>query len=232
MSGIDIDPGEIEAASKQFQDALKAVTDAQTFDQYADASKKGHQAVAKLRPEERRAKLQELQDNVEAARKHLFDTQDEFRQRMQTQMEATRQQMAMNRGMPGGVGFPGMGAMGGWPGMGMGAMGRGAMAPVMPRSKTEMVWVCPECGNQNQNWKSFKGKKARKAYAKRYGLEERQLRREGGVRICIMCTQRTGRDIRMTEMSLGDVQQIKEDYQQKRIDGTLFKKAKKKGRKS
>lgn len=225
MSGINIDPKEMEAASKQFQAALKALTDAQTFDQYADASKKGHQAVAKLNPEERRAKLQELQDNVEAARKHLFDTQDGFRQRMQSQMEATRQQMAMNRGTPGGAGR--------WAGMGpMGAMGgMGAMAPVMPRSKTEMVFVCPECGNQNVNWKSFRGKKARKAYAKRYGIEERQLRREGGVRICIQCTQRTGRDVRMEEMALGDVNKIKEDYQQKRIDGKLFRKQrKKKGR--
>ncbi|KKM99101.1 hypothetical protein LCGC14_1151320 [marine sediment metagenome] len=225
MSGID--PKEIEAASKQFQEAIKELTDAQTYNQYADASKKGHQAVAKLDPEERRAKLQELQNNVEAARKKLFDTQEEFRQRMQSQMETTRQNMAMNR-MPGGAG------MGRWPGMGaMGAIGgMGAMAPVVPRSKSEMVFVCPECGNQNVNWKSFKGKKARKAYAKRYGLEERQLRREGGVRICIQCTQRTGRDVRMIEMPLGDVQKIKEDYQQKRIDGTLFKKAKKKGRKS
>lgn len=219
MAGINIDPKEMEAASKQFQDALKELADAQSFDEYADASKKGHQAVVKLDPEERRAKLQELQNKVEAARKKLFDTQDEFRQRMQSQMEAARQNMAMNRGMPGGVsGFPmpHAGMMG--PMAGFGA--QMPINPVIPPLDTELIWACPECGNKNVNWKSFKGKGARKRYAKRYNLDEREIKK--GVRYCIQCSQRMGRDVRMERIRLVEVMKIREDYLRKKRDGELF----------
>ncbi len=226
MSGLNINPDEMEEASRLFQEALKRFTEAQSNQDFSNPDP------------DREDKMNVLQGEVDQAREALFAKQADFRQRVQAQMQAARAGMgggargfAMpSRGsmppMPGGM--PSMpGGMPPMPGRGIPGMMNGHN-PVVPPLAIEKVWACPECGNRNINWKNFKGKKRRKSYAKRYGLVERQIRREGGVRICMMCGQRMGRDVRLVEMTLGDVQGIKEEYEQAKVDGTLYRKKKEK----
>lgn len=210
---------EIDLATKELNEALKQLKEASTFDEYAEASAGIFSNVT------RNEQIEEARKLVDQKRQELFNTVDSFRMRMQANMEGARMNAAMRSGSPGGSsGFPMphggmMGPMARMPGVaGFGA--QMPINPVIPPLDTELIWACPECGNKNVNWKTFKGKGMRKRYAKRYNLDEREIKK--GVRYCIQCSQRTGKDVRMERIRLADVLKIREDYAEKKIDGKLF----------
>lgn len=200
---------EIDLATKELNEALKQLKEASTFDEYAKASAGIFSNVT------RNEQIEEARKLVEQKRRELFSTVESFRMRMQANRESARMNAAMRGGSSGGVsGFP-------MPHAGMmGAMAQMPINPVVPPQDMELVWACPECGNKNVNWRSFKGKGARKRYAKRYGLDERDIKK--GVRYCIRCSRRMGRDVRMERIRLIEVLKVTEDYLRKKRDGELF----------
>ena len=80
--------------------------------------------------------------------------------------------------------------------------------PLSPLSDEYKVWGCPECGSKNVNWKGLGGRKAQRAYIKRWDLDK-SLIIDGNVRHCITCSQELKRDVLLKRMSLDEITEIK-----------------------
>lgn len=153
--------------------------------------------------------FQEAKEAVEQARKRLYNESKAFKEEMDRRMMDTRSRSSMPRG-------PGIREVTekfhGVPGL----------PPLFDTTSIpthyEEVWACRECGTQNVNWKSFKSRKRIRSYAKAHDMNPRKIK--GGIRICLKCTQRMGRDIIMERIPLKEVLEIKMDYEEKKASRT------------
>ncbi len=216
----------LKEADKGFKDSmdrfntlnkkLRNIEGAENFDEFDEST---YDAFTYVKTQE---ELEQAKATMEEARARLFQTSADFNKRMEGNWARAHERASQARNTPsvGGYSMP------------HGATFSGQVATVMPyRRDKERVWGCPECGSTNVNWKSFRGKRQAKAAAKRYGMDYGEIKKHG-VRFCIMCTQRMGRDILLKKLFLDDLDTIKKEFHEKKVDGTLFKKAKKKSRKS
>lgn len=80
---------------------------------------------------------------------------------------------------------------------------------------TPVQLACPECGSTNVNWKQVSGRRRIRDYAKKHGLDVDQVKK--GLPYCIRCSGKFGRDVILENLSLSDIQRLKERKLDKRI---------------
>jgi len=211
--------------TSDLDDAIREMNRVLTYDAFAESSRDVLSSV------HTREELDRAREAVFAARDRLMERSDEFRARHQARSEQSRMEAAQRRAELGrqvekDIGKSKQGRY--LPGF----MDRGGheIAPVrLPDVlEAELTWVCLECGTENLNYKTIKGRKNQRAFVKRYAemmaglgmpLELREAKRivKRGVPYCIMCSQRKGRDVYMVKRPLREVQTIKQRSHEEKV---------------
>jgi len=199
----------------ELDDAIKEMRKVLTYDGFAGALL---DVLSRVHAHE---ELDRARKAVFAARDKLLKQSEDFRARHQARMEQSRMESAQRRAE---LSSPYDDLKGKYP------MPTERIAPVrLPDVlEAELTWVCLECGTQNLNYKSIKGRKNQRSFVKRYAemmeglgmpLDLKEAKRivKRGVPYCIMCSQRKGRDVYMVRRPLREVQAIKERSHEEKV---------------
>ena len=205
--------------TSELDDAIKEMNKVLTFDAFAETSR---DVLSSVHTHE---ELEKAREAVFAARDKLLKQSDDFRARHQARMEQTRMESAQRRAetsakydeLKGKYPLP-----------------TERIAPVRLPSvlEAELVWVCLECGTENVNYKSIKGRKNQRNFVKRYAemmqsmgmpLDLKEAKRivKRGIPYCIMCSQRKGRDVYMVKRPLREIHAIKERKHEQKVSAPL-----------
>jgi hypothetical protein len=201
--------------TSELDDAIKEMNEVLTYEDFAGASR---DVLGRVHTHE---ELEKAREAVFAARDKLLKQSEEFRRNHQARMEQTRLESASRRAE---TSYKYDELRSKYP------MPTERIAPVrLPNVlEAELVWVCLECGTENVNYKSIKGRKNQRKFVKRYiemmkelkmPLEYREAKNiiKRGVPYCIMCSQRKGRDVYMVRRPLREVQKIEERLHEEKI---------------